>query len=519
MGNKELGAVFCQSLRDFPCPVTLGKRLPSFGLHRYKQSLRFVPLDDEGFTLRGDKQQLIYKGRRRSHRFTLLGDTAFEYDCILEREPESNVISLRMEGAENFDFLRQPDFISEPFLAGSYAVYKKETLLGEGTGKLCHIHRPEIIDARGRRCWGDLSVIGNELRITIPGWWLSEAKYPVIVDPTIGTNTAGSQYLWDADPPEPWKALMFEIQIPVNRFLVSETINGNCTAFIYTNADDGDAGGRPVIYSDNNNIPLTRKSADEGFVDLRVRNGMLAGWRSGSFRTIENIASGTYIWFGVFVEDIWFVRFDYGARCICDYWNYDSQVIPNTYPIYDPNWFLNFRLSMYFTYSSGQNYVRTITQGVSLSDNRSITADYKRISTQTVQADTVINIFQTMYRNFKEAIKCLDNVFSQVLFFRKVYEAVNVNDTLKQLREIFIGLFEILNTNSNAKSGRVYFVNIADTVYAAGVLFRTLFLFIRIITKFFISDYILNRFLIAKAELKIKSCIVREIVIESRINE
>jgi hypothetical protein len=99
-----------------------------------------------------------------------------------------------MEGAEHYDFFRQPDFVKEPFLKGSYAVYKKETLLGEGTGKLCHIHRPEIIDARGRRCWGDLSIMGNELRITVPERWLSEAKYPVVVDPTIGTSTVGSQF-------------------------------------------------------------------------------------------------------------------------------------------------------------------------------------------------------------------------------------------------------------------------------------------------------------------------------------
>jgi hypothetical protein len=77
--------------------------MPSFGLYRFDKGLHFVPPDDEGFILRGDKRRLLYKGRRRSHRFTILCDTAFEYDCILEREPESNVISLRMEGAENFD--------------------------------------------------------------------------------------------------------------------------------------------------------------------------------------------------------------------------------------------------------------------------------------------------------------------------------------------------------------------------------------------------------------------------------
>ncbi len=194
MGNYNTrsikdGIIFNQSLSDFPCPVVLGKKTPDFGLHRFRQGLRFIPPDDEGFSLRGDKRRLLYKGRKKSHRFTILGDTSFEYDCILLKEPESNVITLRMEGAENFDFLRQPDFVKDPFLKGSYAVYKKETLVGEGTGKLCHIHRPEIIDAGGRRCWGELAVVGNELHIIIPEWWLSEAKYPVVVDPTLGDYT------------------------------------------------------------------------------------------------------------------------------------------------------------------------------------------------------------------------------------------------------------------------------------------------------------------------------------------
>jgi hypothetical protein len=150
---------FLQSPSDFPCVVSLGEKVPAWGLSRWAGAglaspacLRFIPPDDEGFALRGDRRMLVYKGRRRSHRFTILGDTAFEYDCILNREPESNVITFLMEGAENFDFCQQPDFVQDPFLKGSYAVYKKETFVGEGTGKLCHIHRPEILDSRGRRC-------------------------------------------------------------------------------------------------------------------------------------------------------------------------------------------------------------------------------------------------------------------------------------------------------------------------------------------------------------------------------
>jgi hypothetical protein len=197
MGNhhtRPVAARFLQSPEDFPLTVSLGEKAPAWGLSRWgSQGLRFLPPDDGGgFTLRGDRRQFFYRGRKRSHRFTILGDTAFEYDCILEKEPESNVITLLMEGAGNYDFFRQPGFADDPLLAGSYAVYKKETPAGEGTGKLCHIRRPEIIDSRGRRCWGDLSVVENRLCIAIPEEWLSGAEYPVIVDPVIGSSTAGA---------------------------------------------------------------------------------------------------------------------------------------------------------------------------------------------------------------------------------------------------------------------------------------------------------------------------------------
>ena len=120
---------FRQSANDFPLVVELGNTMPSWELSRWggnNNGLRFVPLDYEGFTLRGDRRRLVYKGRRRSHRFTILDDGAFEYDCILEKEPNSNVISLLMEGAENFDFFRQPDFVRDPFLKGLMLFTKRK---------------------------------------------------------------------------------------------------------------------------------------------------------------------------------------------------------------------------------------------------------------------------------------------------------------------------------------------------------------------------------------------------------
>jgi len=577
--NKERGAVFRQSLLDFPCPVTLGRVAPSFGLHRFKQGLRFVPLDDEGFIQRGDKRRILYKGRRRSHRFTILGDTAFEYDCILLKEPESNVVSLRMEGAENFEFLRQPDFIKEPLLKGSYAVYKKETWVGEGTGKLCHIHRPEIIDARGRRCWGTLAAVGDMLHITIPEKWLSEAKYPVIVDPTIGTTTVGSQYRWDADPPEPWVQLMFEGSMPVNRFLVSDTINGLCTAFMYSYVDNYDeAGGRPVLYSDNNNSPLTRKSKNENFADFTVSNNKPAGWRSSTFQSNGVISGGSYIWFGVFADFFWEPRFDYGAKCYVDDWYMVGNSVPNTYPIYNVNWYADFRLSMYFTYTAAQNYVRTITQGVSLSDTRRLTGNYKRSLSQTAKVNSLLGRFETyyrkcvmnannsmninrlpvFYRNVRENInvtmvffqslllsrKCIDGVnadsqtnrkFSAIrkvqdllngtdtqdffiLYIRSVTDNVQITQTFKHLGGVIRGLRVNADCIAETSHKAEYHRFTSDTTLAVGTVFRGLLLFVRIVSKVFVRDYILRRFLKAKEDFILKSPICREIILDSKID-
>jgi hypothetical protein len=580
MGSREWGkggTIFRQSLGDFPCPVTLGKSAPSFGLHRFNQALRFVPPVDEGFTLRGDKQRLIYKGRRRSHRFTILGDTAFEYDCILEKPPETNVISLLIEGAEHFDFFRQPDFIKEPLLAGSYAVYKKETFVGEGTGKLCHIHRPEIIDARGRRCWGGLAVVGNELRITIPERWLGEAAYPIIVDPTIGTSTVGSQYNWEVSPGE-FETLYFENRIAVNRFYVSEIINGNCTAYFYINEDDTDNGCRPVLYSDNGNSPLTRKSTGEAFVNMRVTSGNPKGWRSGAFKTNGSIAKGSYIWFGASTQYMWYPRFDYGLKCYSDDWYEIGNSLPNTYPIYNVNDYDNFKLSMYFTYTSAQNHVVKITQSVKITDKRKLKADYKRSFKQTAAvksafykcqsffrqcAMTVFNSvnigrFPAFYRSVAEKItvtmafdqwrslsrNCADDVAAysdtgrihnafrkvfdnlggvdrqsfSVLFTRFVSDTSMPSDKMRHWGSFIRGLLSVAGSGAETSHKTEYKRFQTDTVQVQGSVFRGLLLFVHIVTKVFIRDYLLGRFLKAREDLILKSAISREITLDSKIS-
>jgi hypothetical protein len=104
------------------------------------------------------------------------------------------------------------------------------------------------------------------------------------------------------------------------------------------------------------------------------------------------------------------------------------------------------------------------------------------------------------------------------LFTRSVYETQSITDTIRHWREFFRGLYdEAFCFEETSRQGEFYRKE-TDTVQADGLLFRGLFIFIRILTTSLVRDFILRRFLIAREELVLKSCITREITLESKIN-
>jgi len=487
---------FRQSLMDFPVTISLGDKMPSWGLKRWDgvNGLCFTPMEDEGYSLRGDRRQVLYKGKRRSHRFTILSNSAFEYDVVLLREPESNVICLRMDGAERFDFFRQPEFVSDPFIKGSYAVYKKETLVGEGTGKLCHIHRPEIIDARGRRCWGELSVDGNCLRITIPEMWISEAKYPVIVDPTVGTTTVGSVSGWDINTnTSSINSLLLNQRIAVNKFTVPERITGVCTGYMMSNGGStSDIAGRFIIYSNSgSNMPTEKLTSNEQMVDLHLNYGKPDSWRSAEF-SVGTISTGANIWFGLTSEYKCYPKFDFGAVCYAEPWTTSAR--PTRYP--DIIRAYDFKISWYFTYIA--NYNRLLQQGVSLSDINKNNLDYKRNLSQTVSAASILEMFKMFGRIITETIAMTHSTKRWAEYHR---ESQSIADNIDGMER------EVEYNRRNA-----------DTIRPVSSLFCGLLVSIKIITQVLVRDYLLSRFLKAKSEMVLKSRVTREITLESKIN-
>jgi hypothetical protein len=256
--------------------------------------------------------------------------------------------------------------------------------------------------------------------------------------------------------------------MPVNRFLVSETINGTCTAYVYTNEDDSEAGGRPVIYSDNGNKPQTRRSAQEGLFDLRITGSKPKGWRNTAFLSNGSIASGSYIWFGVFAESYWLPRFDYGARCYTDWWwDYDVETaIPNEYPLYNANYYENFKLSMYFTYTSAQNYTRTLTQGVKLTDTRKLTATYKRATVMNTKGITLLGNSSNYYRKQANAVTATDVISRFRGYFRSLAEQIKTGDFISYCRDFLRTILLTVRTGTHEQrnlSARRDIVDQAET--------------------------------------------------------
>jgi hypothetical protein len=232
---------------------------------------------------------------------------------------------------------------------------------------------------------------------------------------------------------------------------------------------------------------------------------------------------------------------------------------------------------MYFYYDFPVNYIRSITQGVKLNDNKKSAGSYMRSLVQSVKVNTALGRFETFYRkclvtahnsmkivrfpSFVRLItakinatmtisenqtlsrKCvndvivnsgnkrivnalrkahdflcgIDNQSFSVLFMRTVKDNTIINQTHKHwgdfIRELAVTADNTAETTHTAEYHRLP----RDTVQATGMVFRGLLLFVKIITKVIFRDYLLGRFLKAREELILKSGICREIVLERKI--
>jgi hypothetical protein len=437
-----------------------------------------------GYSTRGDRWRLHYAGDKASHRFTILDNEHFEYDIILNKEPESNRLYLAIQGWEGFDFFRQPDNLGPDILRGSYAVYKKEEVINTpayhvGTGKLCHIHRPRIIDARGRRVWGDIWIDRGVMTMTIPEWWLSDAKYPVVVDPVVGSSVVGAYDEYDYISQEGYEYYLeekaedpsvrfewytdkygigFETELVCNKYRVPLQLQGTYNAYAYISEITPHAKYEkpvvyPLLYSDYNDKPKYLLAYDhtkgDPLATLGDPSSFTPRWVQSTLATNGSIAANTNVWFGFWGESA-YSRFDYGTLLYqADLGSnpFEDRVYFNSifemsqeYDFYDVSIFTNrfvedpecinvypgarydLKVSMYLAVPA--SYTRTITQWVMPVDVRKLTGKYQRSAKQTVQGTAVANRCEGFCRNVVQTAKNTVGLKGSPTLIRKAVEAV-----------------------------------------------------------------------------------------------
>ena len=133
-------------------------------------------------------------------------EQAYELELVLDQLPAFNSFpfSYRTKGVTAWDY--QAALTDEDIkegcerpenVVGSYA-------LSGPHGKLFHLYRPHVVDANGNETWGELRLDedNQEIDVVVDRQWLSNAAYPVRIDPTIGyTSVGASSATFSADQP------------------------------------------------------------------------------------------------------------------------------------------------------------------------------------------------------------------------------------------------------------------------------------------------------------------------------
>lgn len=120
---------------------------------------------------------------------------AYEFEIILKEKPKTNRIEFTLN-TKGLDFYYQSELTQEEKdrgdvrpenVVGSYAVYASENKVNYvggkeyKCGKVGHIFRPKVVDAKGTEVWGELNVDAAQgiLSVAIPQDFLDKAVYPV----------------------------------------------------------------------------------------------------------------------------------------------------------------------------------------------------------------------------------------------------------------------------------------------------------------------------------------------------
>lgn len=300
---------------------------------------------------------------------------AYEFEVILKERPASNVVQFTVQD-KGIEYFYQPELTAEEIaeggfrpenVAGSYAVYASEskTNIEGGTkykcGKLGHIYRPRIEDAKGDWVWGELLIENGILSVTIPDKWLDSAVYPVrhAAGLTFGYTSIGASN--DSGNNDVWVA--FSQIMGANSGTVSMLTGAFYTASahnvkmaIYNQTNPAIVGA----YNTNPPTSLIANSSTGAISVLRTTKPTQSShWTSSG--ALSAAVTANYYYFISFTTDYALLYLPYdslGGSWACyktseAYANYP----PSTAPACNPT---SSKYSIYATYTEGEPNAYTI---------------------------------------------------------------------------------------------------------------------------------------------------------------
>jgi hypothetical protein len=149
-----------------------------------------------------------------------------------------------------------------------------------------------------------------------------------------------------------------------------------------------------------------------------------------------------------------------------DYWDLVGDDIPDTYPLWQANSYYDFKLSMYFSYSSGQNYTRTLTQGIRLTDNRKTVGTYLQRTAQTAKAAGGAQRIAQAKRSIADTGKPVTGINRKQDFRRGITHWGNTETTILRSADYVKRLLEMAGSTASAGIVRDVVVKVVEAVAA-----------------------------------------------------
>ena len=492
-----------QSANDTPCRVRFGgdgrRPTPTMELSKWGERA-FLSMTGNGGNMRAVREsgtELLLAAGHEAHRYRRLDAVRFEYDVILLERPRVPRVSLDLLFPEGLEFYRQRSLHPEerhtiardPFVEGSYAVYWHERNGEFRTGKFCHIYRPKLMDARGAWTWGELEFHDATLDILLPEEWLKQARYPVIVDPIVGSSSVGASHL--IQDGEDWIELRYELSMPVNRFQAPGMLLGECTASFYCYQHDSEAAGIPVIYADSSGNPGALLSSQAGLINFDTSSDV---WRSGTFNLTDPIEAGQYLWFGAQALYQFLPCFDDGGSLR----RMDTESYSSPPSNFVSDWSESRILSMYFSYTASQAYSAAVLDGVRVTDGR--------------------NRMQTLWRGIP-ANRCSvrSSCAGLIALLRRCVNVASSRDVARRIADFTRRRFDSGSPAAGPSRSGTFLRGLRSLSGATAFARRGIRIVLRIADGFRLWDYLTNRRLATYEVVTLSSRVTLELEIESRL--